>query len=135
MDTKCRYAVLVGDAGQRVRELLIEIARSMEQTIYAESINRNHVHLQMGIPPHILVSKAAKYQKGKSSLKMLSEFSSQKKRYCGQNLWGRGYWASSSGNVTDEAWKKYIEDQKPEPDDNFRVVQVGTSRHKCRLEP
>jgi putative transposase len=54
---------------------------------------------------------------------MLSEFSSLKKRYWGQHLWGRGYWVSSSGNVTDEVWKKYIEDQKPEePDDNFRVV-------------
>jgi putative transposase len=30
---------------------------------------------------------------------------------------------ASSGNVTDEVWKKYIEDQKPEPpDDNFKVV-------------
>jgi len=34
-----------------------------------------------------------------------------------------GYWVSSSGNVTDEVWKKYIEDQKAEePDDNFKVV-------------
>jgi hypothetical protein len=34
-----------------------------------------------------------------------------------------GYWVSSSGNVTDEVGKKYIEDQKPEePDDNVRVV-------------
>jgi transposase len=32
-------------------------------------------------------------------------------------------WVASSGNVTDEVWKKYIEDQKPEePDDNFKVV-------------
>ena len=37
--------------------------------------------------------------------------------------WGRGYWVATSGNVTDEVRKKYIEDQKPEiPDDNFKVV-------------
>jgi len=31
-----------------------------------------------------------------------------------------GYRVASSGNVTDEVWMKYIEDQKPEePDDNF----------------
>jgi REP element-mobilizing transposase RayT len=37
--------------------------------------------------------------------------------------WARGYWVASSGNVTDEVWKQYIEDQKPEePDDNFKVV-------------
>jgi putative transposase len=30
---------------------------------------------------------------------------------------------ASGGNVTDEVWQKYIEDQKPEvPDDNFEVV-------------
>ena len=44
-------------------------------------------------------------------------------RDCAQNLWARGYWVASSGNVTDEVWKKYIEDQKPEePDDDFRVL-------------
>ncbi len=33
--TKYRYPVLVGDVGLRARELLREIARSMEMTIYA----------------------------------------------------------------------------------------------------
>lgn len=29
------------------------------------------------------------------------------------------------GNVTDDVWKKYVEDQKPEsPDDHFKVVQA-----------
>jgi putative transposase len=121
--TKYRYPVLAGDVGLRTRELLRDIARSLEMTIYAGSVNRNHVHLLIGIPPHISVSRAVQYLKGKSSHKLLSEFVSLKKRYWGQHLWGRGYWVASSGNVTDEVWKKYIEDQKPEePEDNFNVV-------------
>jgi putative transposase len=121
--TKYRYPVLVGDVGHRAKELLREIARSLEMTIYAGSINRNHVHLLIGIPPHISVSRAVQYLKGKSSHKLLSEFVTLRKRYWGQHLWGRGYWVASSGNVTDEVWQKYIEDQKPEePDDNFHVV-------------
>lgn len=52
-----------------------------------------------------------------------TEYQSLRKRYWGQHLWSRGYWVATSGNVTDEIWKKYIEDQKPEePDDNFKVV-------------
>ena len=95
----------------------------MELTIYAGAINRDHVHMLIGIPPNVSVSKAVQYLKGKSSHKLLSEFPVLKKRYWGQHLWGRGYWVSSSGNVTDEVWKKYIEDQKPEePDDDFRVL-------------
>ncbi len=121
--TKCRYPVLAGDVGLWARELLREISRSMELTIYAGAINRDHVHMLIGISSNVSVSKAVQYLKGKSSHKLLSEFPVLKKRYWGQHLWGRGYWVSSSGNVTDEVWKKYIEDQKPEePDDDFRVV-------------
>jgi putative transposase len=30
---------------------------------------------------------------------------------------------ATSGNVTDDVWKRYIEEQKPpEPDDDFNVV-------------
>lgn len=121
--TKYRYAVLGGDVGMRCRELLREIARSQEMTIYAGSVNRDHIHLLIGIPPQISVSRAVQYLKGKSSHKLLSEFAVLRKRYWGQHLWARGYWVASSGNVTDEVWKKYIEDQKPEePDDDFRVL-------------
>ncbi len=121
--TKYRYPVLVGDVGLRARELLREIARSMEMRIYAGAINRDHVHLLIGIPPNVSVSRAVQFLKGKSSHRLLREFAALKKRYWGQHLWARGYWVASSGNVTDEVWKKYIEDQKPEePDDNFKIV-------------
>ncbi len=121
--TKYRYSVLSGDVGERCRELLREIAMSKEMFIYAGSINRNHVHMLIGIPPQLSVSRAVQYLKGKSSHKLLSEYKSLRKRYWGQYLWARGYWVASSGNVTDEVWKDYIKNQKPpEPDDDFTVV-------------
>ena len=71
-------------------------------TVPPGSINRDHVHLLISIPPQLSVSRAVQFLKGKSS---------------------RGYWVVSSGNVTDEVWKEYIENQKPpEPDDDFNVV-------------
>ena len=52
-----------------------------------------------------------------------SEYKALRKRYWGQHLWARGYWVAASGNVTDEVWKRYIEEQTPpEPDDDFHVV-------------
>ncbi|MCU7958781.1 MAG: transposase [gamma proteobacterium symbiont of Bathyaustriella thionipta] len=53
------------------------------------------------------VSKAVQFLNKKSSHKMPVEFPQLKKRYWGQHLWARGYWVASSGNVTDEVWKKY----------------------------
>ena len=121
--TKYRYEVLGGEVGQRCRELLREIARSKEMTIYAGSINRDHVHMLIGIPPNLSVSRAVQYLKGKSSHRLLTEYERLRKRYWGQHLWARGYWVATSGNVTDEVWKEYIKNQTPpEPDDDFEVV-------------
>jgi len=61
--------------------------------------------------------------KSKSSHELLAEFQVLRRRYWGQHLWSRRHRVDSSGNVTVDVWKKYIEDQKPEePDDNFKVV-------------
>src|ERR1035438_2387827 len=103
-------------------------------------VNRDHVHMLIGIPPYISESRAVQHLKGKSSHKLLSEYAGLRKRYWGQHLWARGYWAATSGNGTDEVWKRYIEEQKPpEPDDDFKRSEEHTSelqslRHLvCRL--
>jgi len=70
--------------------------------IYAGSINRDHVHMLIGIPPQMSVSRAVQYLKGKGSHRLLSEYKSLRKRYWGQHLWASGYWVASSGNVTDK---------------------------------
>ena len=91
-------------------------------TIYAGSANRDHVDVLIGIPPQLSVWRAVQYLKGKSSHRFLSEFASLRKHW-GRHLWARGYWVCTSGNVTDEVCKKYIEEQKPpEPDDELHVV-------------
>ena len=73
-------------AGQRCRELLREIARSLEMVMYAWSINRGHVSMLIGILPQISGSRAVQYMKGKSSHKLLSGYAGLRKRYWGQHL-------------------------------------------------
>src|SRR2546423_14875188 len=79
--TKYRYQVLGGDVGQRCRELLRETARAHEMVVHAGSINRDHVHMLLSIPPR--------------SHKLLSEFGTLRKRDWVQHLWARGYWGAS----------------------------------------
>lgn len=57
-----------------------------------------------------------------TSRKLQQDFPDLGKKYWGQHMWARGYFAVSSGNVTDEDWKKYIEDQEEEPKDDFKIV-------------
>jgi len=89
--TKYRYQVFGGDVSNRCRKLLRETARAHEMTVHAGSINRDHVHMQVSIPPYLSVGRAVQYLEGRSSHKLLSEFGILRKRYWGQHLWARGY--------------------------------------------
>jgi len=47
-----------------------------------------------------------------------------KKAFWGQHLWARGYFAATTGNVTDEVIMKYIEEQSKlerDKDEDFKV--------------
>ena len=49
--------------------------------IYAEAINQDHVHMLISIPPHLSVSKAVQFLKGKSLHKFLTEYVNLCNRY------------------------------------------------------
>jgi putative transposase len=62
----------------------------------------DHVHLLLSVPPNISVNDLVQRLKGRSSRKMLDEFGELRRQFWGQQLWARGYFVASSGNVTDE---------------------------------
>jgi putative transposase len=120
--TKYRKPVLRGEVAKRTRELVRQICKSMDIEIIKGHVSKDHVHLFVSVPPQHSVSKVMGKVKGVSSRKMLMEFKTLQKRFWGRHLWARGYFAASSGNITDEVIMKYIEDQDIEkPDDDFRI--------------
>ena len=84
-------------------------------------VSKDHIHLLLSVPPTISVSKLVQLMKGRSSRKLLMEDKNLQRQYWGQHLWARGYFVASSGNVTDEMIKEYIENQDIEKDDDFRI--------------
>ena len=77
-------------SGNRCRELLRETARAHEMVVHAGSINRDHVHMLLSIPPSLSVSRAVQYLKGRSSHKLLSEFASTAQALLGPAPVGEG---------------------------------------------
>jgi putative transposase len=60
--------------------------------------------------------------KGKSSRKLLQQFSHLNKECWGRDFWARGFLVATSGVVTDEAIMEYIRTQTMEREDgDFRV--------------
>ena len=80
--------------------------------------------MMVSVPPYISVSDMMKRIKGRTSYKLLNEYRGLKKAFWGQHLWDRGYFVASTGNVTDEVNKKYIEEQSKmerDKDEEFKV--------------
>jgi len=121
--TKYRKKVMKGEEGKRCRELIREICKANDVEIIRGHISTDHVHLFVSVPPHLSVSKLMQLLKGKSSRKLMAESKLLSRQFWGRHLWARGYFAASSGNVTDEVIMKYIEEQQVEDgtDDDFKV--------------
>ena len=120
--TKYRKPVLTGEIATRVRDLIREVCRNYEVEILKGHVSKDHVHIFVSVPPHISVSKLMQSIKGKSSRKMMMEYNGLSRTFWGRHIWARGYFAASSGNVTDEVIMQYIELQGKEPEDgNFKV--------------
>ena len=115
--TKYCKQVLSGETAKRVRELIREICRAQDVEIIKGHISRDHVHIFVSVPPHVSISRLMQSIKGKSYRKMLSEFKPLSRAFWGRHIWARGYFAASSGNVTDEVIMQYIEIQGKEPQD------------------
>ena len=106
--TKYRKPVLFGNVATRLRDLVREICKSLDVEILKGHVSKDHVHLFVSMPPYLSVSDLVKHVKGKTSWKLMSENRKLSKQFWGRHLWARGYFAASSGNVTDEVIMEYI---------------------------
>ena len=119
--TKYRYEVLRGDIQIRCRDLIRQTCDSLDIQILKGVVSKDHVHLHLSYPPKWSISDILKRLKGRSAKLLLTEYSELKKRYWGGHLWGIGYGAWSTGNITDEMIQEYLNHHMdgPNSDQNF----------------
>jgi len=111
---KYRRGVLTGDVALRVRDLIRQIAAEHELEIISGKVARDHVHVFLSYRPTQRVSQIMQWLKGTSSRMLLQEYGHLRKKFWGRHLWARGYLAVSSGTITDEMIKQYIDEQEGE---------------------
>ena len=104
--------MLVGDIGHRAKELIQESCRDNGAEIIRGKVVSDHVHIYVSVLPYQSISKLVQYLKGKTSRKIQQEFPELRKRYWGKHLWAVGYFVRTTGNVTDEMIKAYVEKEE-----------------------
>ncbi len=113
--TKYRFKVLRGAVVERVREIIRQVCAEQGVQIISGVLSSDHVHMFVSIPPKLSVSDFMRKVKGRSSHKVQMEFPQLKKRYWGRHFWGRGYFSTTSGAITDDVILQYLENHIEKP--------------------
>lgn len=108
--TKYRRTVLEKGADERLKEVIMKVAKEFSIDIIEMEIMPDHVHLLMEVDPQFGIHRAVKIIKARSSKVLREEFSFVKSRV--PTLWTNSYFVSTVGGAPLEKIKKYIEDQK-----------------------
>ncbi len=110
---KYRRKVLLGQLKADVREIIKKLCEYKNIDIIEGAVCSDHVHLSVSIPPKESVSGFVGYLKGKSALMIFDKHPELTSKWS-KSFWARGYYVASKGNVTEEAIKRYIQEQEEE---------------------
>ena len=108
--TKYRRSVLSEDIQARLKEIVLESQEKYGLIVRALETMADHVHVLISIPPTENVSIMIGKIKGMTAKVLREEFPHLKSRL--PNLWTRSYFVASTGGVTLQAVKQYVESQK-----------------------
>ena len=108
--TKYRRGVLTEPIQNRLKSLIYEKQKDYKYEAIEIEIMPDHVHLLASIDPNESAGGVVSRIKGWTSNQLRSEFPELKSRL--PNLWTRSKFISSTGGVTLEVLKQYVESQK-----------------------
>ena len=107
---KYRRPALVGQVGDRLVELIPQIACALGGEVLELVVRPDHVHLFASFPPTIAPYQIMHRIKGTTSHCLREEFPFLKSRM--PSLWTRSYYVGTAGIVSSETIRKYIEAQE-----------------------
>ena len=110
---KYRKKQLYGRLREDVRDVLKTLCEYKKVEIVEGAVCSDHVHLCVCIPPKMSVSQFVGYLKGKSALMIYDKHPELGSKW-NKSFWARGYYVATVGNLTEEAIKKYIQEQSEE---------------------
>lgn len=106
---KRRKSILIGGVVNRLQQIIFELVQEHNWKLIALEIMPDHVHLLLNAPTHEAPSQIAKWIKGRAARELRKEFPQLLKL---PSLWSPSYFVATTGQVSTDTVKRYIESQK-----------------------
>ncbi len=115
--TKYRRKVLSVRVQSLLRTWLFDYLATKEITVEEFGAEPDHLHLLIRVPPKVAPAELAQFVKGGSSryLRQLN-LSEIRNKLWGDSLWSDGYFIATTGGVSLETVKHYVQNQQPTGD-------------------
>ena len=113
--TKYRRKVLNDKVEKRLKEVLQLVAHKKGFEIAEIEVGQqDHVHVFVSSIPKISISYIAKMLKGISGRLLMKEFPEIHSKLWNGELWNPSYYVETIGSISEEAIRKYIQNQEKE---------------------
>ena len=109
---KYRHTTLTSEIGDRVKEIVTQIADEQNCIIDAIETDTDHVHILLQLKPTHDIPKLVKFFKGRSARFIFLEFPELKNRLWGGHLWSPSYYICTVGGAPLKTIKQYVESQR-----------------------
>lgn len=110
--TKYRRGVLTQEMLRALNPIFQSICQDFESELVEFNGEEDHIHLLIGYPPKVSISKLVNSLKGVSARLLRASFPEIKRYLWKGHLWTRSYYAGSCGGSTIATIKAYIENQR-----------------------
>ena len=111
---KYRFRILTGEIAAVMEQDLRQVCSWKEVEIDEMSIQTDHVHMVVSIPPRLSVSDFMGVLKGKTAIRIFKSHPNLKKKpYWGNHFWSRGYFVNTVG-INEEMIRRYVKYQEEE---------------------
>jgi len=105
---KYRYRIFEGQIGEYAKQQVYHLSCQKDLIEVEEiSVQPDHVHMILSVPPKYAISDIMGFLKGKISLSLFHRYERLGRRYWGRHLWSRGYCVSTIG-LNEDQIRKYV---------------------------
>lgn len=120
---KYRFRVLSGVIAELVKADILLLCEWKGCEVDSLSIQPDHIHLLVSVPPKVSISELMGTLKGKLAMKLFKSYPQLKRKpYWGNHFWSRGYFVNTV-ELNEEMIRRYVqyqEDNDKKEDDNSK---------------
>jgi putative transposase len=100
-----------------LKNIILDLSKSMCVEIVEQECGVDHLHILFRSKPTLDITKYINLIKGNSSRKIREKYKNfLKDKLWGDSFWSPSYFLSTTGNVTIDILKEYVENQRKEQD-------------------